>query len=263
VEMIPGINNSMGWQNRLLIPTFINKIGQIYFIVDNGNNRVLFSYALTSDISTWHVLDSNFERPHSIASDSILYVADDTDRNALRVYTYENNLFILVQVVEDLGLRVHRTLYDSKTKAFYAMSSNSQSITKLIRDGELLIIRYQKPLPFLKEFYTRSMSIFGEYMYFVSGPGYITKTKFVDDSYEVVASYKVPDGMEGMNDLFFSGNYYYLTSTPNKYKECSGEVIRVRLLEDLNRNKPLYENIFSHLNTVGSNYYMSAFDGRL
>lgn len=259
---MPGINNSRGWQNRLLLPTFIDKIGQFYFIIDNGNNRVLFSRILTPDIATWHVMDSSFERPHSIASDGVVYVADDTDRNAVRVYTYENEYFKLIQIVEGLGLRPHRTLYHQKSRAFYVMSSNSQSITKLIRDGDRMTISYQKSLPFLKGFYTRSMSIIGEYMYFVSGPGYIIKTWFRDDSYNVIASYKVPAGMESMNDLFFTGNYHYLTSTPANYKEKPGQIVRVRTLDDLNKDKALYEDIFSQLNTRGSNYYISSFDGR-
>lgn len=259
---MPGINNSVGWQTRLLIPTFIDKIGQFYFIVDNGNNRVLFNRMLTTDIATWHVMDGNFERPHSIASDGVVYVVDDTDRNAVRVYTYDNEHFKMIQIVEGIGLRTHRTLYDIESKAFYVMSSNSQSITKLICDEDHLTIRYQKSLPFLKGFYTRSMRIIGEYMYFVSGPNYITKTRFHDDSYDVVAFYKVPPGMESMNDLFFSGSYYYLTSTPMNYKEEYGQIVRVRTLDDLNKDTPVYEDIFNQLNTCGSNYYISSFDGR-
>jgi len=37
--------------------------------------------------------------------------------------------------------------------------------------------------------------------------------------------------------------------------------VRVRTLEDLNKDNPLYENIFNQVNAIGSNYYMSTFDG--
>jgi len=247
-------DNPQDWSHRLYSPTFVEKLGDNYFIVDCWHNRVLYSHLLSSDLADWKTLDADLAGPHSIASDGKLLVVEDTGRHGLRVYQKLQDGFRLVQQVADLGGRTHRVRYDRGAKAFYVLSSDSQEIIKLVRDGKQLVVCYRKPLEFLQGKYTRSMTIYDGVMFFVSGPGEITKTRYEDDSYTVLATYRVPKGMEGMNDLFRTDDgWWYLTATPTSF-------VRARSLEDLEAGR--YEDLYQKLGLRGTPYYLSHIEGR-
>lgn len=243
------------WRWRLYTPTLIEKIGELYFIVDCWHHRVLYSRELKPEIGRWQVLDDDLAGPHSIASDGVLYVVDDTGRNGIRSYMRDGDAFRLVQEVGDLGRRTHRVRYDKETAAFYVLSAHDPSITKLVRDGEQLTVRYTKPLEFLNGEYTRSFVIIDGFMYFVPGPRTITKARYRDDSYDLVASYPVPRNLEGMNDLFRTDDgWYYVTSTD------PANIFRARSLEDFGTGR--YEDVRRQLSLRGIPYFLSAIDGR-
>ncbi|MGI9074209.1 MAG: YncE family protein [Bryobacteraceae bacterium] len=245
------------WQSRLYTPTEFTKIGSLYFIVDCWHNRVLYSYSMDAPIREWRVLDSDLASPHSIASDSTLYVVDDSSRHALRVYQHCNDTFRLVQIIHGCGERPHRVRYDPATSAFYVIGSESQQITKLIREAATLHVEYTKHLPFLNNAYTRSFTIADGFMFFVSGPKAIIKTRYRDDSYQVVEMFPVPPPIQlgtGMNDLFKTENYYYLTSTPKV-------IIRTKSLEALRNGE--WEDLYNRLKLNGTPYYLDQFDGRI
>jgi hypothetical protein len=252
-QSTPG-TTTVDWQDRLYTPTQITKIGDLYFIVDCWHNRVLYNRILEPDIAQWRVLDDNLAGPHSLDSDLQLYVVEDTGRHQLKVYRRTNDdAFELVQVIGDVGQRPHRVIYDTETAAFYVIASNSQQIVKLKRQGDQLFIEYIKDLPLLAGAYTRSMSIIDGYMYFVSGPGKVIKTRYIDDSYDVVATYTVPPMLHSMNDIFKIGDFYYLTATPQA-------IIRTRSLESMQNGE--YENLYQTMSFNGTPYYITAFDGR-
>jgi hypothetical protein len=245
------------WQSRLYSPTEFTKIGGLYFIVDSWHNRVVYSHSRNAPIRQWHVLDSDLATPHSIASDSTLYVAEDTNRNAVRVYRHCNDTFRLAQTIHGCGRRPHRVRYDPATSAFYVIGSESQQITKLVRRADTLHIEYTKHLPFLKDAYTRSFTIIDGFMFFVSGPKVISKVRYRDDSYQVVETFPVPPAIQsvtGMNDLFKTENYYYLTSTPSV-------IIRTKSLDALRNGE--WEDLYQRLKLKGTPYYLAQFDGRI
>jgi ABC-type cobalt transport system substrate-binding protein len=245
------------WQARLYSPTEFTKIGSLYFIVDCWHNRVLYSHSRNTPIPEWRVLDSDLAGPHSIASDSTLYVVEDTGRHAVRVYRYYNDTFRLVQIIRGCGKRPHRVRYDPATSAFYVIGSESQDITKLIRHADTLHVEYTKHLSFLHNAYTRSFTIADGFMFFVSGPKAISKARYRDDSYQLVETFPVPPSIQtatGMNDLFKTGNYYYLTSTPNV-------IIRTKSLEAFRNGE--WEDLYHRLKLRGTPYYLSHFDGRI
>jgi hypothetical protein len=178
------------------------------------------------------------------------------------VYRPAGDGFRKVQQVSGLGRRPHRVRYDRPTAAFYVLSADSQHISKLTRQEDhenhedRLKLRYSKRLEFLRGEYTRSMTIAGESMYFVSGPGTITKTSFRDDRFRVLASYVIPSrlsGLCGMNDLFYADGWWYVTATPRR-------MVRVRSLEMLAEGR--CEDVYGQLGLRGTPYYLSLIEGR-
>ncbi len=242
------------WQARLFTPTFLDKIGDTYFLVDCWHHRVLWSRKLDGDIARWQTLDDTLAGPHSIASDGELYVVEDTGRHGLRVYRRAGDAFQRVQEIRGMPERPHRVRYDPRTRAFYVVAANSQDIYKLVRDNDRLKQVYKKHLDFLGGAYTRSMTLADGAMYFVSGPGFIHKTEYRDDSFKILARYRVPAGMASMNDLFATDDgWWYLTASYLK-------IVRVRSLDDLNAGR--FEDVHAQIGMRGTPYYLSKIDGR-
>lgn len=253
-SLIAAEKDNQAWQDRLNTPTLVTKLGDLYFIVVCFHHRILFSDKLDRPIPEWNVLDDEIAGPHSIDTDGTLYVAEDTGRHNLKVYHREGDSFTLVQTLGPFGKRTHRVRYDEATNAFYVISSNSQDLTKLVRKGDRLEVAYTRPMTFLEGAYTRSISIYGEDMYFTSGPGVITKVRYRDDSYEPLATYRMPEGMESGDDVFRTEDgWWYLTATPRR-------IVRARSLEKLDAGE--FEDVYETFGFEGTPYYLSRFDGR-
>jgi hypothetical protein len=163
----------------------------------------------------------------------------------------------LIQKVEGLGGRTHRVHYSERQKSFYVLSSGLNTLTKLTpNEAGLLNVTLSKKLDFLGLSYTRSFSIYEDYAYFVSGPGRITKTLLKDDSFSVVQQFDVSPDLRSMNDVFYSGSYWYLTATPKR-------IVRVKDLSDLTNSPGDAEDIYSELGLRGTPYYITIIDGRI
>ena len=239
---------------HLFAPTSIEKLGPYYFIVNCWHHRVIWSRALDPDIRRWHTLDDTLAGPHSIASDGELYVVENTGRHGIRVYRPEGDGFRRIQEIGAFGIRSHRVRYDPGAKAFYVLCADSQDISKLVRDGDGLRLVYKKQLGFLAGTYTRSMTLADGALYFVAGPGYIFKVQYRDDSFRVLARYRVPPALGGMNDLYRSDDgWWYITASV-------AALGRVRSLEDLDQGR--YEELYAQLAQGGTPYYLSHIDGR-
>ena len=245
------------WQSRCYAPTTLTKLGDYYFLVDCWHHRVLWNKTLDNDLAKWKTLDDDLAGPHSVASDGAVYLVEDTGRHAVRVYRPEGDGFRKVGQIDGLGKRPHRIRYDAPSSAFYVLSAASQHITKLVREGDRVTVRYSRRLEFLKDEYTRSMTIDGDAMVFVSGLGFIFKTTFRDDRFSVLAQYRVPfevNGLADMNDVFHTDDgWWYVTATPRP-------IVRTRSLEALVRGE--YEKLDSQLGLQGTPYYLSRIEGR-
>ena len=223
--------SSAAWQDRLFAPTFLDKIGDTYFLVDCWHHRVLWNRTLEGNVARWHTLDDSLAGPHSIASDGEIYVVEDTGRDGLRVYRRRGEAFQRVQEIDGMPRRPHRVRYDGRTRAFYVVAAVSQDIYKLVRDRDGLKRAYKKHLDFLDGKYTRSITLADGAMYFVSGPGLIHKTEYRDGSFKILAKYRVPEGMASVNDLFRTRDgWWYLTATDFR-------IVRTRSLEDLDAGR--------------------------
>ena len=94
---------------------------------------------------------------------------------------------------------------------FYSIASESQEIVALENKDGTVDIVYKKKLDFLNNTYIRSINIIDDKMYFVSGPGKIIVTSYVDRKFEVIREYSLNDDLYGMNYIEKIQDYYYIS----------------------------------------------------
>ncbi|MEK0314811.1 hypothetical protein [Cohnella sp. 56] len=240
------------YADRLYSPMFINKIGEFYFIADSWNHRIIYSRDVKLPIKRWKVMDNDIAAPHSIAGNGTIFVAEDTGRDRLFVYTLTAKGFVRTQVIDNIKGRPHKTVYDPSTRKFYVLTSETQNIYTLSLKNGKVVIDSKKNLPYLEAAYVRSFSIIDGMMYFVSGPNQILVANYKDGTFSLQEKYDVPAGYRAMNDIKKIGSYYYITV-------YSKQFIRLKDLSDFSQA----ENIYNVLGFKGVPYYMSYFDGRI
>lgn len=210
--------NNENYNNNLYTPTQITKINNLYFIVDCWHHRIIYSKNINSPINEWSILDNNLAGPHSIASNGNLYVTEDTGRHCIKVYkkqTLEN--FKLVQTIEKIGLRPHKTVYDKIHKQFFIIGSLDQSIYIFKELNGKLIFVFKNNIKELNGQYCRSITIKNQFLYIIGVNNIII--------YQIFNNYIIPSEMDlilnenyrGSNDLFLiENNSGILTCTPKK-----------------------------------------------
>ncbi len=249
------------WRKRIYSPTEIVFLEGLFFIVDWGHGRILYSNEFNENIDVWKTLSSKLAGPHSIATDGRYYITEDTGRHRLFVFKKTlNESFCQVQIIPNIGCRPHRVVYSKKTERFYVLASESQEMFVLgvSHKGPMAIENIQS-LSFLENAYTRSFCIIDDAMYFVSGPGKIIVTSFENNNYDVLAEFALPEAMWSMNDIQKIGDYYYVSYTLPSSGE--GNIIRTRNLSKIREGE--YEDLTSLLGFKGVPYHVSLIDGRL
>ena len=245
------------WRSRLYTPTSIVKTGGYYFIVDCWHHRVLWTSKLAGSLTAWKTLDEDLAGPHSFASDGTLYLVEDTGRHRVCVYRSRGEGFQRVPADSTASANARTASATTRTRPPSTCSPPiRRHISKLVRQGERMAVRYAKRLDFLQGEYTRSMTIFEGEMCFVSGPGAIVAPSYRDNRYGVLATYALPpnSGLGGMNDLFHTDDgWWYLTATP-------GRIVRTRSLAGLARGR--FEDVGRSLGLRGTPYYLAQIDGR-
>lgn len=250
--LIPGVQaKDSDYSNRLYTPTYITKISDIYFIVDCWNHRIIYSRDINKPIKNWSILDNNIAGPHSIAGNGTTFIAEDTGRNRLFVYTLTPKGFKKTQIIDNIDGRPHRTIYDPKTKAFYVLTSTTQNMIVLTEKNKKVDIIKKVNLKFLKETYTRSFSIIDDKMYFVSGPQKIIVTDYLKGNFEVEKEFIVPNNVSEMNDIKKIQDYFYISIYPES-------MIRIKDLTNFHN----VENIYKKIGFKGTPYYINSFDGK-
>ena len=256
-EDIKTSDDELEWRARLYSPTQINKFGDLYFINDCWQHRIIYNDNLTAPISEWSTLTEDIIGGHTISSDGSIYVCDDTDNNALRVFVRTDNGFLEVQNITDVCYRPHYTYYDEMTDLFYVLG---------VDNGELLVYRNEnQTLTQVNHIsydgcissYTRSFAIIDGYMYIIGNSIY--KVDYLND-YSIIEVYELPEKMQGTVGLMKVQDYYYLTIyTDRNYNKEPG-FIRTRDLNLIIKNE--YEDIYDELGLVGTPYLMTEIDGR-
>lgn len=242
------------YQNRLYTPTQIVKLNETYFIVDCWHHRVLYTRDIKNPITSWQVLDDNLAGPHSIASNGSLYVTEDTGRNSIKIYReLSNQQFSLVQTIPNIGVRPHRTLYDSNNKQFLIVGANDQSIYIFAEKQKSLDIVFHSVIRQLNGQYCRSITIQDNFLYFV---GVKDILMFELKRYalgRMVQKIVLNEKYHGSNDLFFTGkNQGFLTSTPQR-------LYSFKSFKELENGTAVDQSTLFK----GTPYYIESFDGKL
>ncbi len=75
----------------LNVPTYITKVEDTYFIVDCYNNQVIYHDNLTDPLYEWQIMTKDISMGHTLASDGLVYLIDDTENNRVLVMEKEQN----------------------------------------------------------------------------------------------------------------------------------------------------------------------------
>lgn len=246
----------------LSVPTYVTKVEDTYFIVDCYHDQIIYHDNLTDPLTDWQVLTNDIDKGHTIASDGLVYLADDTEGNRILVFEKKEGVFYRTQTLDAVGNRPHYIVYDAPTDTFYVWSS---------MNGEMYLCRHDpgdpqmylteiRTVDALKDTYVRSFTIDGDDIYFVSGiPGTPAILKADLSTFEVQDTYPVPDTLAGMIQLTFAeGNCYITVSTDINGSQDTATILRVNDLKDLADGT--YEDIYENFIGGGTPYYISKID---
>ncbi len=243
----------------LSVPTYITKVDDTYFIVDCYHNQVIYHKNLSDPLNEWHVMTDEINMGHTLASDGIVYLVDDTENNRILIFEKKDGRFLHTQTFSEIGNRPHYIIYDENTDTFYAWSSMS---------GEMYLFRHNaddtrmylteiRKIESLSDVYVRSFTILDGDIYFVSGNSSIIRANL--STFEILDTYPVPDTIAGMIQLTKIQDYFYLTiSTDIAGNQDNATIIRTKKLSNLKKGK--YEDIYENFIGGGTPYYITHFD---
>lgn len=243
----------------LSVPTYLTKVEDTYFLVDCYHDQVIYHDNLTDPLWQWSVMTDEINRGHTLASDGIVYLIDDTENNRILIFEKKNDHFLHTQTFSDIGNRPHYIIYDEKTKTFYAWSSMS---------GEMYLFRHEpedtrvylsgiRKIDALDNVYVRSFTIQDDVIFFVSGNSSIIKADL--DTFKILDTYPVPASMAGMIQLTPIQDYFYITiSTDITGNQDYATIIRTRNLSGLMNGD--YEDVYVNFIGGGTPYYMTHVD---
>lgn len=265
LNVITGMNcDEFDYRNRLYTPTMINKIGDLYFIVDCWHGRVIYSDDLDKPISAWKTLADDIAAGHTIASDGEFYLVDDSENNAVRAFKFFNGVFSEVQRLEIQG-RPHYVLYDEKVDKFYIVLSNAGAIAVCCKKNGNICVECTVCIIDVRKnpCYIRSMSIIDGYMYmgvqFYSGSGKIYKVKFINSSWKIIDETIIPNDISGLNYICKMQDYFYITVYTTGSWERLPKIMRCKKISDIPIGK--YEILNDVVGLQGTPYFINKIDG--
>ena len=243
----------------LSVPTWLTKVNDTYFLVDCYHNQVIYHDNLSDPLWQWSVMTDDINRGHTLASDGLVYLIDDTENNRILIFEKKNGRFLHTQTFQDIGNRPHYIIYDEKTKTFYAWSSMS---------GEMYLFRHEpddsrmylaavRKIDVLENVYVRSFTIQDDSVYFVSGNSSIIRADL--KTFQVLDTWPVPDSMAGMIQLTPIQDYFYITvSTDITGNQDYATILRTKDLSGLMDGR--FEDIYEYFIGGGTPYYITQID---
>ena len=243
----------------LSVPTWLTKVNDTYFLVDCYHNQVIYHDNLSDPLWQWSVMTDDINRGHTLASDGLVYLIDDTANNRILIFEKKNGRFLHTQTFQDIGNRPHYIIYDEKTKTFYAWSSMS---------GEMYLFRHEpddsrmylaavRKIDALENVYVRSFTIQDDSVYFVSGNSSIIRADL--KTFQVLDTWPVPDSMAGMIQLTPIQDYFYITvSTDITGNQDYATILRTKDLSGLMDGR--FEDIYEYFIGGGTPYYITQID---
>lgn len=246
----------------LSVPTYVTKVEDTWFIVDCYHNQVIYHDNLTDPLTDWQVMTDEIDKGHTLASDGLVYLVDDTENNRVLVFEKKEGVFYHTQTLDEVGNRPHYIVYDAPTDTFYVWSSmnGEMYLCRHDPDDSRMYLTEIRSVEALKDTYVRSFTIDGDDIYFVSGiPGTPAIIQADLSTFEVRKTYPVPDSMAGMVQLTFAeGNCYITVSTDITGSQDFATILRARNLKDLADGK--YEDIYENFIGGGTPYYITQID---
>lgn len=266
-EYAQGYEPIHNFDSNLSVPTYITKYDDTWFIVDCYHNRIIYSDTLGAPLTDWYIMTGEVTMPHTIASDGIVYLVDDTENNRVLVFEKINSKFINTQIIYDVGTRPHYTVYDKSTDTFYVWSSKTGELFcfRHTAGSNLVYLTDIRKIPELDGIYVRSFSIIDGDIYFVSGVSDEGKAANIYccelSSLKIKKTIPVPDSLAGMVQINKIQDYYYITtSTDLSGNQDCATIIRTKDLDKLAEGD--YEDIYStYFVGGGTPYYISEVDG--
>ncbi|MBP3477542.1 MAG: hypothetical protein J6K48_14695 [Lachnospiraceae bacterium] len=266
--------NSTDWQpaaedtiptnpcSDLSVPTYITKVDDTYFIVDCYHNQVIYHDNLSDPLYEWQVMTSEIDKGHTLASDGLVYLIDDTENNRILIFEKKDGIFYHTQTFEEIGNRPHYIIYDEPTDTFYAWSSMSGEMYLFRHDPDdsRMYLTEIRKIDALSDTYVRSFTIMDDSIYFVSGiPGSPAILEADLNTFEIRNTYPVPDTMAGMIQLTQIENDYYITiSTDLNGNQDYATIIRTDDLSTLSKGN--YEDVYGQFLGGGTPYYITFID---
>lgn len=248
----------------LSVPTQITKVDGTYFIVDCYHDQIIYHDNLTDPLTNWQVLTNEIDKGHTLASDGLVYLADDTEGNRILVFEKKEGVFYHTQTLDAVGNRPHYIVYDAPTDTFYVWSSMSGEMF-LCRhdpgDSHMYLTRHVSVHPLSEmDAYVRSFTIDGDDIYFVSGiPGSPAILRADLRTFAIKDTYPVPDTLAGMIQLTIAeGSYYITVSTDRNGSQDAATIVRTEDLSQLAEGA--YEDVYANFIGGGTPYYISFID---
>ena len=243
----------------LSVPTYITNVNDTYFIVDCYHNQVIYHENLSDPLYEWHVMTDEINMGHTLASDGIVYLVDDTENNRILIFEKKDGRFLHTQTFSEIGNRPHYIIYDENTDTFYVWSSMNGEMYLFrhnVNDTRMFLTEIRK-IEALSDVYVRSFTILDGDIYFVSGNSSIIRADL--STFEILDTYPVPDTIAGMIQLTKIQDYFYLTiSTDIAGNQDNATIIRTKKLSNLKKGK--YEDIYENFIGGGTPYYITHFD---
>ena len=212
------------------------------------------------ELNEWEVMTDEINRGHTIASDGVVYLTDDTENNRILVFEKEDGRFIHTQTFSDIGIRPHYIVYDETSGYFYALSSMTGELYVFSREknSTRMGLKEVRSIEKLNGVYVRSFTIIGKEIYFVSGNSTIIRARLKD--LKILEEYPVSPEIAGMVQLTQIEDYYYITiSTDVDFNQDYATFIRTKDLHSLASGG--YEDIYDNFIGGGTPYYITSFDG--
>ena len=208
----------------------------------------------------WRTLTDDIRGGHTIAGDGEIYICDDTDYNALRVFKKDGENFKQTQIIGGIETRPHFVLYDEGFSRFFVLSSLGGVLWVLKNEGGEAKIERKIEVAEIRDTYVRSFSLIDGSFYFISGNGFIWRLDLQGEGYRVAEKFAVPPELSGMNFITKIGGYYYITVYQDDTGAIAPRFVRIRDLHALSVRE--YEDLYGSFGFKGTPYYITSFDGR-
>lgn len=251
--------NSKNPYSSLSVPTYFTKIGNLYFLVDCYHDQIIYHDNLNDPLTEWNVMTDQINRGHTLASDGVVYLADDTENHRVLIFEEKDGIFVHTQTFSEIGNRPHYIIYHEATDTFYVWSSMNGEMYLFRRDPDdnRIYLTEIRSIASLHDTYVRSFTILNDDIYFVSGNSCILRADLA--TFEILESYPVPDSMSGMIQLTKIQDYYYITvSTDVMGNQDYATILRTQDLSGLIDGE--YEDIYDKFDRGGTPYYITHID---